>query len=213
MKIGILGTGNVGKALGTGLIKLGHEVKIGSRNADKPELTEWVNASGSHASRGTFAEAAAFGEVIFLATLWTGTENVIKLAGPDNFKGKILVDTTNPLDFSTGAPKLSVGYTDSAGEQVQRWLPEAKVVKAFNIVGAPYMVQPPFSEGQPDMFIGGNDEGAKKWVTDLLTSFGWPTIDLGGIDASRLLESLAMVWITYGFRTNTWFHALKLLRK
>jgi 8-hydroxy-5-deazaflavin:NADPH oxidoreductase len=96
---------------------------------------------------------------------------------------------------------------------VQRWLPQSKVVKAFNCVGNAHMFRPQFAGGPPDMFIAGNDAGAKQSVTDILKSFGWNTIDLGGIDASRYLEALAMIWILYGVRTNTWNHAFKLLRK
>jgi predicted dinucleotide-binding enzyme len=110
-------------------------------------------------------------------------------------------------------PGLAIGHTDSAGETVQRLLPEARVVKAFNIVGNPHMYKPRFEEGRPTMFICGNDDSAKKVVTDILTAFGWESIDIGGIEGSRLLEPLAMLWIVYYFRTNTGNHAFKLLRK
>jgi 8-hydroxy-5-deazaflavin:NADPH oxidoreductase len=163
MKIGIMGTGVVGQALGTGFVGLGHDVKMGSRNPQNENLLAWVKKTGAHASGGTFEEAAAFGEVVVIATLWTGTENAIKLAGAENFSGKVVIDTTNPLDFSSGMPpKLAVGHTDSGGEQVQRWLSCANVVKAFNIVGSGHMVNPQFPGGPPDMFICGNEEGAKK---------------------------------------------------
>ncbi|HEY6224599.1 MAG TPA: hypothetical protein VIW26_12505 [Gemmatimonadales bacterium] len=147
--------------------------------------------------------------------MWSGTENVIRLAGPDNFAGKVVIDTTNPLDSSHGPPpRLAVGFDDSAGEQVQRWLPQARVVKAFNIVGNAFMVQPQFPGGPPDMFICGNDAAAKQTVTDICRSFGWPgALDLGGIEMARYLEPLAMVWIVYGFGTGSWNHAFKLLRK
>ena len=124
MKIGILGTGDVGRALGTGFVKHGHEVKIGSREAGNEKAEAWRQETGDKASTGTFAEAAAFGEIVVVSTLWTGTENALRLAGPDNFKGKTVIDTINPLDFSTGAPRLAVSGT-SAGEEVQKWLPGA----------------------------------------------------------------------------------------
>ena len=213
MRIGILGTGDVGRVLGSGLASLGHEVKIGSRTPQKPEVKEWLKAAGPKTSAGSFAEAAAFGEMAVLATLWIGTENAIKLAGSQNLAGKMVIDTTNPLDFSTGTPRLSVGHTDSAGETVQRWLPQSRVVKAFNHVGNAHFIKPQFPDGPPTMFICGNDGGAKKIVSGLLEAFGWAVIDIGGIEGSRLLEPLAMLWILYGFRTSTWSHAFKLLRR
>lgn len=212
-KIGILGTGDVGRMLGAGLCALGHEVKIGSREPGSEKLREWRSKAGPLASTGTFAEAAAFGDLAILATLWSGTEAALRLANPDNLAGKPVIDATNPLDFSTGAPRLSIGHTDSAGEQVQRWLPRAHVVKAFNGVGNQHMVKPEFPGGPPDMFLCGNDESAKRAVTALCAELGWPTVDLGGIEASRYLEPLAMVWITHYFRTRSGNHALRLLRK
>jgi predicted dinucleotide-binding enzyme len=218
MKIGILGSGDVGRRLGDGFIELGHTVKIGSRDPNKKDIAQWVsNHSGEEgkASSGSFAEAAAFAEQLVLATLWDGIPSVIKIADQKNFVGKIVIDVTNPLDFSKGMPpRLAVGHTDSGGETIQRMLPKSKLVKAFNIVGNPHMVHPDFPGGPPTMFICGNDEESKKIVTDkILTPFGWETIDIGGIEGSRLLESLAMLWITYYFRTNTGNHAFKLLRK
>ena len=220
MKVGILGSGDVGRRLGDGLIELGHTVKIGTRDPDKREIVQWVSNHGGEegkASAGTFVEAASFGhELTVIATAWEGTSNVIKMADPKNFAQKIVIDTTNPLDFSKGLPpRLAVGYSDSAGETIQRLLPEAKVVKAFNIVGNPHMIHPDFPQGgPPTMFICGNDDDAKKMVIDsILTPFGWETIDIGGMEGARLLESLAMLWITYYFRTNTGNHAFKLLRK
>jgi hypothetical protein len=211
VKVGIIGSGDVGKKLGDSFVDLGHSVKIGTRDATK--LAEWASKHGNRASAGSFADAAAFGDIIVVATSWAGTASALDMANPKNMAGKIVIDVTNPLDFSTMPPKLAVGNTDSAGETVQRLLSEARVVKAFNIVGNPHMYKPNFSEGRPTMFICGNDDSAKKMVTDLLTSFGWESIDIGGIEGSRLLEPLAMLWITYYFRTGTGNHAFKLLRK
>ena len=219
MKTGILGSGDVGRRLGDGFIELGHMVKIGTRDPSKGEVVQWVSNHGGEegkASAGTFTEAASFGEMIVIATSWDGTSNAIKMADPTNFAGKIVIDVTNPLDFSKGMPpKLAVGYSDSAGETVQRLIPEAKVVKAFNIVGNPHFVYPDFPNGgPPTMFICGNDEEAKKVVKDnILTKFGWETVDIGGIDGARLLEPIAFLWITYYSRTGTGNHAFKLLRK
>jgi predicted dinucleotide-binding enzyme len=211
MKVGILGTGDVGKALGKAFIDLGNDVFMGAREAGNPKAASF--AKEYRAKAGTFADAARFGDIVVLATLGTATESALKLAGLDSFNGKLVIDTTNPLDFSGGAVKLSVGTTDSAGEQVQRLLPRAKVVKAFNTVGNSLMYQPKLPGGPPDMFIAGDDEGAKKQVADLLRDFGWGTVDLGGIAASRYLEPMCLAWVAYASRTNTWTHAFKLLRK
>ena len=211
MKVGIIGSGDVGKKLGDSFVALGHSVKIGTRDVNK--LAEWASKHGDNASAGNFAEAASFGDIVVIATSWAGTASALQMADPKNMAGKVVIDVTNPLDFSSMPPGLAVGHTDSAGETVQRLLPEAKVVKAFNIVGNPHMYKPNFAEGRPTMFICGNDDSAKKMVTDILTAFGWESIDIGGIEGSRLLEPLAMLWITYYFRTNTGNHAFKLLRK
>ncbi|MGI0019138.1 MAG: NADPH-dependent F420 reductase [Nitrososphaera sp.] len=211
MKAGIIGSGEVGQRLGDGLIGLGHEVMIGSR--DPAKLAAWVGRHSGAASAGSFSDAAAYGELLVIATSWAGTTSAIGMAGAKNFAGKTVIDVTNPLDFTSTPPKLAVGCTDSAGETIQRMLPGAKIVKAFNIVGNPLMVHPEFPGGRPTMFICGNDDGAKKTVNGIVTAFGWESIDIGGIEGSRLLEPLAMLWITYYFRTNTGNHAFKLLRK
>jgi predicted dinucleotide-binding enzyme len=214
LKIGILGTGDVGRALGNAFVALGHEVKMGSRDAHNEKAVAWASTAGINASSGTFADAVKFGDVVVLALLWAGTENALKLAGVDSFAGKVVIDATNPLVFEVGKPPmLALGHTDSGGEQVQRWLPSARVVKAFNIVGFPHMFKPEFPGGPPDMFICGNDGPAKETVTAILKDFGWPAIDIGGIEGSRLLEPLCILWVGYGARTGTWNHAFKLLRK
>jgi predicted dinucleotide-binding enzyme len=214
MRIGVLGTGEVGRVLGAGFASHGHQVMIGSRDPKQEKVRTWVKATGAAASAGTFAEAAAFGEVAVLATSWEGAESALALAGPEPLDGKVVIDVTNPLDFSQGVPpRLAVAGNDSAGETVQRRLPGARVVKAFNIVGNPHMVHPQFPGGPPDMFICGDDDAAKGTVTGLLESFGWPVMDLGGIAASRYLEAMAMVWILYFFKTGNGNHAFKMLRK
>jgi 8-hydroxy-5-deazaflavin:NADPH oxidoreductase len=214
LKIGILGTGDVGRALGNAFIALGHEVKMGSRDAHNAKAIEWASISGINASAGTFADAGKFGDVIVLALSWSGAENALKLAGPENFAGKVVIDAINPLVMEPGKPlTLAIGHTNSAGEQVQRWLPSAHVVKAFNTVGFAHMFKPDFPCGPPDMFIAGNDAAAKQTVTGILKDFGWLTVDAGGIEGSRLLEPLCILWVGYGMRTGTWNHAFKLLRK
>ncbi len=216
MKIGILGSGDVGRKLGEGFVGLGHTVMIGTRDPNQEKIVSWVKNHGDKVSAGSFSEVAKFGELLVVATPWSGTLEAIRMCDPKDLVDKLVIDVTNPLDFSTGvSPRLAVGYTDSAGEIVQRLLPEAKVVKAFNTVGNPHMVHPNFPKcGPPTMFICGNDENAKRIVTDdILSKFGWETIDIGGIEGSRLLEPLAMLWITCYFQMHSSEHAFKLLRK
>ncbi|MFN2570139.1 MAG: NADPH-dependent F420 reductase [Gemmatimonadales bacterium] len=197
MKVGILGTGEVGEALAEGFKKHGHQVKVGHRDPKAP-----------------YADAAKFGDVVLLCTKWDGTENAIKLADPKNLAGKVVIDVTNPLKFTPNAPPtLALGCTDSGGEQVQRWLPSARVVKAFNTVGSSLMVDPKLPGGPPDMFIAGNDDAAKQTVTGICKEFGWPVVDIGGIEGARLLEPLAMLWVVVGFKLNRWDQAWKLLHK
>ncbi|MBI3723726.1 NAD(P)-binding domain-containing protein, partial [bacterium] len=178
MEVGVLGTGDVGRALATGFISRGHDVKMGSRDARGEAVTAWAKENGKRASAGTFADAAKFGEVVVLATLWSATKSVIDLAGAKNLAGKAVLDVTNPLVMEEGKPpRLALGHTDSGGEQVQRWLPGAKVVKVYNTVGYAHMIDPKFTGGPPDMFICGDDPAAKKKVGEICQSFGWPTID------------------------------------
>lgn len=214
MKIGVLGTGDVGQALGTGFVMLGHEVKMGSRSATNEKALAWAREIGSKASVGTFADAAAFGDIVVLATLGVANESALKLAGPENFRSKVVIDATNPLDISGGLPpKLAVTGNDSAGERVQRLLPDADVVKAFNTVGNPFMFRPEFPGGPPDMFICGNSDEAKKTAAEILQDFGWGVVDLGGIEASRYLEAMCVVWVRAAMSSGNWNQAFKLLRK
>jgi len=214
MRVGILGTGDVGRALGKGFIALGHEVKMGSRSAAGEKAVAWAKENGAKASTGTFADAASFGEIVVLATLGVANESALRAAGTEALRGKVVIDATNPLDASGGMPpKLAVAGNDSGGERVQRLLPEAHVVKAFNTAGNAHMFRPSFPGGPPDMFVCGNDAEAKKKVAALLKDFGWGVVDVGGIESSRYLEAMCMVWVLHGAATNTWNHAFKLLRK
>ncbi len=212
MKVGILGSGEVGQKLGDAFVETGHTVMIGTRNPVK--LHSWVSKHGKgKASSGSFADAASFGEIVIIATLWEGTPGAIKAAVPKNFAGKLVIDVTNPLDFSKRTPRLALGHGDSAGETVQRLLPKANVVKAFNTVGNAHMFRPDFPGGPPTMFLCGNNDDAKRQVAEILDSFGWETVDIGTIEGSRLLEPLAMLWIAHYMRTGSGNHAFKLLRK
>jgi predicted dinucleotide-binding enzyme len=152
--------------------------------------------------------------MIVLATLGMANESALKMAGPERLRGKVVIDATNPLDFSSGMPpKLGVSGNDSAGERVQRLLSDAHIVKAFNTIGSPFMFRPEFPSGPPDMFIAGNSDDAKKKVTGILHDFGWGVVDVGGIESSRYLEAMCMVWVLSAMRTNNWNQAFKLLRK
>ena len=212
-QVGVLGSGEVGRRLAAGFGSRGHDVMIGSRDPDKPELREWLSSDGAGVKAGTFQEAAAHGELLVLAVLGNAAQQAIADAGAENFSGKVVIDAMNPLDFSGGfPPKLSISGEDSLGERVQRALPDAKVVKAFNTIGNPYFVDPRFSEGQPTMLIAGDDEGAKRTVGDLLAGFGWSdVVDLGGIEGARELEAICIAWVKIGGRRGSWDHGFKLL--
>ena len=209
--VAILGNGVVGTALARGFAELGYQVIFGTREVQGEKTRAALEAvPGSRAA--SFAEAASAGSIAVLAVPWSGLEAAIFTAGPDNLAGKLVIDPSNPLDFSGDVPTLDISSTDSAGELVQRLLPRSQVVKAFNIVTAAHMVHPRLPDGTPDMLIAGNDAAAKARVAELLQGFGWRTpIDVGPIGASRLLEALAMLWVTYGFRNDHWTHAFSLL--
>jgi hypothetical protein len=184
---------------------------LGSRTPEKlQDWTKGVTAKGK-LSAGNFADAARHGEVLILATLGLGTESAIDLAGPNQFDGKLVLDATNPLDFSQGMPPgLFVGTTDSLGERIQRKLPEAKVVKCFNTVGNLQMVDPAFEGGPAPMLIAGNDPEAKQRTEQLLKELGWPgAMDCGGIDGARWLEALVPLWVRAMMSMNTFGHAFK----
>jgi predicted dinucleotide-binding enzyme len=199
--------------LAAGFKSRGHEVMIGSRDPNKPELREWLAADGTGVQAGTFAHAAEHGELVVLGVLGDAVLDVIADADARNFSGKVVIDATNPLDFSAGfPPKLSVSGEDSLGERVQRALPDARVVKAFNMIGSPYFVDPTFSEGAPTMLIAGDDEDAKATVRDVLADFGWSqSIDIGGIEGSRELEAICIAWVKVGGARGAFDHGFKLL--
>jgi len=199
MRIGVLGTGMVGQAIAGKLVALGHQVMMGSRSAANEQAREWVAAAGSSASQGTFAETAAFGELLFNCTSGSGSLEALASAQPDDLNGKVLIDVANPLDFSQGMPpSLSVVNTDSLGEQIQRAFPGARVVKALNTVNCLLMVDPARVPDEHDLFIAGDDGAAKQAVRELLESFGWAAdriIDLGDITAARATEMYLPLWL------------------
>ncbi len=214
MKIGILGSGVVAQQLGFGFLKEGYEVKLGTR--DKSKLNDWLQKAGGKASVGSFEETAKFGEEIVLAVKGSAAKKVVELAGKENLSGKIIIDTTNPISDAPPANGVLHFYTsleESLLEQLQKSFPDLKFVKAFNIVGNSLMYKPEFKDGTPTMFICGNDESAKKRVSEILVSFGWEVEDEGKAEAARAIEPLCILWCINGFLKNEWTNAFKLLKK
>jgi len=197
MRLGILGTGTVGQTLGSKVVSLGNEVKLGSRSASNDKVAGWVKTTGRGASHGTFADAASFGEMLFNCTSGMASLDALRQAGAKNLDGKVLVDVANPLDFSKGMPPtLAVCNTDSLGEQIQRAFPEARVVKSLNTMSARVMVDPKKVPGDHAIFVCGNDATAKSQVTELLREFGWKTVlDLGDISGARGAEMVLPLWV------------------
>jgi 8-hydroxy-5-deazaflavin:NADPH oxidoreductase len=199
MKIGVLGTGAVGRRLATKLLELGHEVTMGSRSAQSEALEAWLLEAGEDARGGTFAEAASAAELIFNCTAGEASLEALSAAGAEDLAGKVVVDVSNPLDFSRGMPPtLSVCNEDSLGERIQAAFPEARVVKALNTINNQVMTDPGRLPGAHNVFVCGEDEAAKATVGELLQGFGWPResiVDLGGIDAARGTEMYLPLWL------------------
>jgi predicted dinucleotide-binding enzyme len=198
MKIGIFGTGVVGTTIGTKLVELGHDVKVSARAADNAKGAAWVAAHGARASQGSYADAATFGELLFNCTAGTGSLAALEAAGAAALGDKVLVDVSNPLDFSKGfPPSLSVANTDSLAEQLQRAFPKVKVVKALNTMNASLMVNPALVAGDHDAFVCGNDAVAKGQVTEILKGWlGWKyVVDLGDLTAARGQEMFVIFWV------------------
>ncbi|HEX3281855.1 MAG TPA: NAD(P)-binding domain-containing protein [Pyrinomonadaceae bacterium] len=212
MKVGILGSGEVGQALGDGFVKHRHEVMLGTRSPAK--LADWA-ARNPAARVGSFAETAEFGELIVLAVNGKASSEALGLAGAENLAEKTIIDATNPIAEAppvNGVLTYFTAQNESLMEQLQQEFPAAHFVKAFNSVGSALMVNPRLEDGRPTMFICGNDAAAKKTVTEVLDQFGWETCDMGAVEAARAIEPLAMLWCIPGFLRNEWTHAFKLLR-
>ncbi len=214
MKIGIIGSSDVAQSLGKGLVAAGHSVMLGTRDQDKKELAAWHKKGSKKALLGSTTEAANYGEIAFLAIAWHAAEDVLAQVRPE-LAGKIVIDVTNPIIFHDDEPPtLVVGHTISGGEIVQQSLPDSHVVKSLNFISHTNMVQPRYKEGMPIMFVCGNNESAKLHVRDLLVELGWQDVlDIGGIEKSRLLESLCLLWVEYGVARDTWNHAFAVLMK
>ncbi|WP_225098860.1 NADPH-dependent F420 reductase [Streptomyces sp. CoH27] len=199
MRYGVLGTGEVGRTLAGRLVELGHEVTLGSRTKDNPVAQEWATAAAGRAHAGTFAEAAAAGELIVNAVSGRVALDALRAAGAEHLDGKVLVDVSNPLAFEDGQPRLDPVESDSVGEQIQRAFPHARVVKSLNTVNCQVMVDPGRVPGAHNVFVSGDDAGAKAQVTALLGEFGWPAarvLDLGGIRSARAVEMYLPLWLT-----------------
>lgn len=212
MKIGILGSGVVAQTLGAGFLRHGCDVMAGTR--DQTKLAEWATANPK-AHLGSFGEAAEFGEVVVLAVKGTASAEALRAAGAEHLKGKIVVDTTNPIADappSHGVLQFFTTHDESLMEQLQREFAGARFVKAFNSVGSSRMVNPDFGGTLPTMFLCGNDEAAKRTVARLVEKFGWEAADMGAAEAARAIEPLCMLWCIPGFTRNEWSHAFKLLR-
>jgi predicted dinucleotide-binding enzyme len=211
VKIGIIGSGDVARALGSGFLKHGHEVLMGTRDPSK--LADWKreNAGGKV---GSFSDAAKFAEVAVLAVKGTAAAEAVRGAGPENLAGKPLIDAGNPIADAPptkGVLSFFTQINESLMERQQRDFPEIRFVKAFNSVGSALMVDPTFKGGKPTMFICGNDTEAKKTVAGIVEQFGWEVADMGPAEAARAIEPLCMLWCIPGFLRNEWSHAFKLL--
>ena len=211
MKIGVIGSGDVGQTLASGFIKHGHEVVIGTR--DPAKLQAWGKANPKGRVAG-FSEAAQFGEVVVLSVKGSAAADALAAAGAETLAGKVVVDATNPIGGPPQNGVLSFFTTldESLMERLQNQIPRAKFVKAFNSVGNARMVDPDFGGVRPTMFICGNDAAAKAVVTQILDQFGWETEDMGGVEAARAIEPLCILWCIPGFLRNEWTHAFRLLK-
>jgi predicted dinucleotide-binding enzyme len=211
MKVGLLGSGDVAKTLGSGFLKHGHDVAIGTRAPAK--LADWAKRNPK-ARIGGFADAAKFGEIVVLAVKGAAALDALRAANAANLAGKPVIDATNPIADappSNGVLKFFTNLDESLMERLQREFGNVRFVKAFNSVGNASMVNPQFKDGTPTMFICGNDDAAKKIVGGVLAQFGWETADMGKAEAARAIEPLCMLWCIPGFLRNDWVHAFKLL--
>jgi 8-hydroxy-5-deazaflavin:NADPH oxidoreductase len=209
-RFGVLGSGEVGQVLAKGLAANGYDARIGSRTPAK--LAKFAKSSGIQA--GTFQEVAAWGEAAILAVAGSGALEAVELAGPGNLRGKLVIDTTNPISNDApvdGVLKYFTGPNDSLMERLQNAHPDIAFVKAFNSVGSALMVHPMLSGGPPTMFYCGNDAAAKAVVVKLLEHLGWEGADMGTAVAARALEPLAQLWCIPGFREDDWMHAFRML--
>jgi predicted dinucleotide-binding enzyme len=212
-KVGILGSGQVARVLANGFLKHGYQVMMGSRDPGK--LADWKEQGGTNAQTGNFADAARFGETLVLSVSGKAAEDVVRQAGIENLKGKVVIDVTNPISEEPpvhGVLKFFTSLDESLMERLQRLSPDAHFVKSFNSVGNALMVNPKVNGGPPTMFICGNEEKAKIAVAEILKQFGWESADMGKAEAARAIEPLCILWCIPGFLRNQWNHAFKLVQ-
>jgi len=213
-KIGIIGSGSVGQTLASGFLKFGYEVMIGSRDLSK--LAEWKLSAGEGGSVGSFEETAQFGDIIVLATKGSAALNALHLAGKENLAGKTIIDTTNPIADAPPENGVLTFFTElnhSLLERLQKELPKAHFVKAFNSIGSSQMINPDYGAEKPTMFICGDNQQSKDEVAHICNLFGFEPEDMGTAEAARAIEPLCMLWCIPGFRENRWSHAFRLLKK
>jgi predicted dinucleotide-binding enzyme len=212
-RVGVLGSGVVAQVLASGFLKHGYQVKVGTR--DPAKLSAWLAKAGPNASVGSFAEAAAFSEIVVLAVKGSAAAEAVVKAGPATLAGKTVIDTTNPIADAppdNGVLRFFTGLDESLMERLQKSFPAVNFVKAFSCVGNAFMVNPSFPDGTPTMFICGNNLEAKSAVTGILRQFGWETEDMGKAEAARAIEPLCILWCIPGLLRNQWTHAFKLLK-
>ncbi|MBL8181276.1 MAG: NAD(P)-binding domain-containing protein [Blastocatellia bacterium] len=212
MNIGIIGSGIVARTLAAGFADKGHYVVVGTRSPGK--LSEWLATAGPNVTEGSFADAVRHGEVVIISVNAENTRSAIEISGRDEFRGKVVIDVSNPMDFSQGIPpRFTATVGNSLGEKVQRELPEAFVVKAFNSMGFSVMTEPLFNGEAGTHFIAGNDDDAKSKVAGLLLEFGWEVVDVGEIDQAFFLEALASLWVNFSIKSGQREQAFKLLTR
>jgi 8-hydroxy-5-deazaflavin:NADPH oxidoreductase len=214
MKIGIIGSGNVGQTLALGFEKYNYSVLIGSRSPEK--TNHWKTTSGFKGATGTFSEAVSYGDMLVLAVPGIAAEEVLDKIGSDSLKDKIIIDATNPIAPDPpvkGVIKYFTSLEHSLMEQLQTKHPEAKFIKAFSCIGSAHMVNPDFDGVKPSMFICGNDAAAKNAVRSILAQFGFEVEDMGAVEAARAIEPLCILWCISGLTNNEWNHGFKLLKK
>lgn len=209
-RMALIGSGKVGRTLGAGFAKLGHEIMLGTREPSGESALEWREEVGYHAEVGTSREAALWAEWVFLCVPGKALDETLQAIGADALDGKIVVDVTNALKQSDdNVTTMMWGTDDSSAEHVQRAAPGARVVKAFNTTGYQSMIDPAVDCSPPSMPICGNDPGAKAQVSELLVHVGWAPIDLGGITSARAIEAMLLSWLLYGRSTGRWNHCFR----
>lgn len=211
-RIAVLGTGRVGRTLGAGFARHGHQVVLGSRDPQSPRANQAVAEVGGSTRAATYAEAAKWAEWVFVCVPGETVEDAVALAGPENLAGKAVVDVSNAMETSDGVSSLAFGMEDSCAEHVQRAAPEARVVKAFNSCGVRMMIDPVVTCPPPMMPICGDDVNAKGQIAELLADVGWEPVDFGVLRCAGMIEAMTVAWLQYGEATGIWDHVYEFAR-